>query len=349
MRSHFVILQSLGFSVESHTLDIQQYIIPPKKSYMATRSEGSQATSRAILVIAGILVLSALAYFAIKYFSEKADNEAKVEEINSLNAEVEQLEDNIVQFQKDLNDISVDLATKEQLLQQKVDELESVQANLAAARRANKTQTADIRKLELRVQELQSVLEEYDDLIAELRDENMELNTQVDSLVVRGSQMEERAIVAEQDRDRTREKLDRTVSVASALRARNITFYSFREGKKEKEFTTLARWRMKDLQICFTILDNQIAQRGDRTVYVAIEDAAGNPVTNFTDDISGRFRFEGQDLVYTMSKTVSFFGSEIEDCVVFAYPEGGRFEKGLYYVSIYSDNNLIGQQSFEID
>ena len=316
---------------------------------MATRSDGSQATSRAILVIAGILVLSALAYFAIKYFSEKSDNEAKVEEIKSLNAEVEQLESNIVQFQKDLNDISVDLATKEQLLQQKVDELESVQANLAAARRANKTQTADIRKLELRVQELQSVLEEYDDLIAELRAENQDLSNQVDSLVVRGSEMEQRAVSAEQDREMTRQELDRTVTVASALKARNIMFYSHKEGKKEKEFTTLARWRMKDLQVCFTILENQIAQSGDRTVYVVVEDAAGNPVTNFTDDLSGRFPYDGQDKVYTTSKTVSFFGSEIEDCVVFAYPEGRRFEKGIYYVSIFSDNSLIGQSSFEID
>lgn len=316
---------------------------------MATRSDGSQATSRAILVIAGILVLSALAYFAIKYFSEHSDNEAKALEITSLNAEVEQLEENIVQFQKDLNDISVDLATKEQLLQQKVNELETVQASLASARRANKTQTADIRKLELRVQELQSVLEEYDDLIAELRAENQDLSNQVDSLVVRESQLAQSNRELEQTSSQIQEKLDRTVTVASALKARNLTFFSYKEGKKEKEFTQLARWRMKDLQVCFTILENQIAQGGERSVYVVIEDEAGNPVSNFTDDLSGRFPYQGQDKVFTASRTVSFFGSEIEDCVVFNYPEGSRFEKGIYYVYLYSDNNLIGQGSFEIN
>ncbi|MDP5171779.1 MAG: hypothetical protein NWR72_16140 [Bacteroidia bacterium] len=316
---------------------------------MATRSDGSQSTSRAILVIAGILVLSALAYFAIKYFTYKADNETQKVQIDNLSLEVEELEKSIGDFRNQVNNLEVDLTTKEQLLNEKVAELENVQASLAAARRANKTQTSQIRVLEAKVQDLQTVLEDYDDIIAKLRNENQILSGQVDSLVAREGQLQTVNQELQERNTQTREELDRTVAVASTLKARGLKFFSYKAGKKEKEFTKLAKWRMKDLQICFSILENQIAPRGDRSVYISIEDASGNPITNFTDDYSGRFPYQNEDKVYSAVKTVSFFGSEIEDCVEFAFPDGTQFEKSVYYVFVYADNALIGQSSFEID
>ncbi len=316
---------------------------------MATRSDGSQATSRAILVIAGILVLSALAYFAIKYFSAKAEIVENEQQIDDLSTEVKELEDNILQFQEQINSLEVDLATKEQLLQQKVDELVKVQSQLADARRSSKTQTAEFRKLELRLQELQSVLEEYDDLIVTLRSENQALAGQVEELTARESQLQTRTQELEQVNTQTREQLDRTVAVASTLKARSLKFFSVKSGKKEKEFTKMARWRMKDLQICYTMLENRIAPPGDRTVYAVIEDANGTPITNFSSDISGRFPYQNQDKVYSTSKTVSFFGTEMEDCMDFSLPEDTKYEKGIYYVFLFADNNPIGQGSFEID
>ena len=316
---------------------------------MATKSEGSQATSRAILVIAGILVLSALGYFAVKYFAVKSESEEKDLQIENLNTEVQQLEANVADFRNQINDLEIDLATKEQLLQDKVGELEKVQGLLAEARRSNKTQTSEIRRLESKVQELQAVLAEYDDIIASLKAENQALAGQVDSLREReGALISENRDLQARNQE-TRQELDRTVTVASALKARSFRFFSYKEGKKEKEFTTLARWRMKDLQLCFSILENQIATRGDRSVYAVIEDAAGNTLTNFTDGYSGRFPYQGQDKAYSCSASIGFFGTEIEECMVFGLADEGKFEKGVYYVFLYADNNLIGQSSFEIN
>ena len=99
---------------------------------MASRKTDSNTTSRFILVIAGMLVLSALAYFSIKYFSEKGANQEKENKINQLNEEIVQLEEEIFSFKTELEQRDMDLATKEKMLDEKNMELESMINQLAS-------------------------------------------------------------------------------------------------------------------------------------------------------------------------------------------------------------------------
>jgi len=90
---------------------------------MASSSNSSKQTSRIILMIAGLLVLTSMGYFAYQYFSEKQENKESTIQIERLNTEIFELEEKIYSFEVMLEDRKLDLATKNKELEAKKREL----------------------------------------------------------------------------------------------------------------------------------------------------------------------------------------------------------------------------------
>ncbi|MCB0851259.1 MAG: hypothetical protein KDD63_03375, partial [Bacteroidetes bacterium] len=146
---------------------------------MAGSIDSSKTTSRAILVIVGILVLSALTYFSFKYFSEKQANETNLATIEDLSTEILDLEEKILDMEEAIEDQNVELAEKDKLLEEKYKEIEAMATRLSQARKEDKTKTAKIRQLESRVTELKSLVDQYSEKIGFLTEENKILAGQV--------------------------------------------------------------------------------------------------------------------------------------------------------------------------
>ncbi|MEZ4773157.1 MAG: hypothetical protein R3D00_08240 [Bacteroidia bacterium] len=316
---------------------------------MASTLDSSKTTSRAILVIVGILVLSALAYFSVKYFSEKGANEENVATIENLNNEILQLEEKILNLEVAIEDQNMELAEKDKLLEEKYEELEAMVGRVAEAKKDNKANIAKIKQLESRVSELKGLVDQYSKQIEYLKEQNRQLTGQVDSLVVIEGELTVQNKTLTARNEATSRELEQTRKIASALKTKDFRFINIKKpGKKEKEEEEFSRRTLKDIRICFTILENPITPSGEKEVYLVYENPDGTANTNFTSGFSGKFIHNDEEKVYTVMKSINYENDATEVCMDYSPAEENKYQKGTQYVSVYCDGRLIGQGTFEV-
>jgi Tfp pilus assembly protein PilN len=315
---------------------------------MASSKNSSNMTNRLILVVAGMLVLSALAYFSIKYFSEKSENQKKSNQISQLNTEILDLEEQIFELNNDLEEKDMDLAAKEKKIEDNKIQIKDLLARLNEAKERDKTQTDLIRGYENRLKELEGLLENYQNQITFLKDQNLLLTGQVDSLQVTQIRLQEEYLSLKANNDENLEELEQTVEKASVLRAADYQYFSVNKKGKIKEETDFRRRTLKDMRICFTIFENLVAKSGLRDVYLVLENPDGSPNTNFGDGYSGTFRTNGQEISYSAKALLDYNRRSQQVCIDYSPEIDQKFEKGTHKFRIYTDGRLIGQSDFEV-
>ncbi|MEM6764109.1 MAG: hypothetical protein AAF824_01950 [Bacteroidota bacterium] len=317
---------------------------PDYSKNMATSSDQSKNTSRIVLLVVGILVLCALGYFATKYFTEKQENEKNLADIKELNNEILSLEEKILNFEVSLEDKNIEIAEKDKLLEEKYMELEAVVARLAQAKQSSKADKGKIRQLEAKVGELQVFLDQSRAEVEYLKAENALLTGQVDSLNTTTVQLQTRNQSLQETTARTEQELQETKQIAAALRATELSYFSVKKGKA-KEDREFRRGSMKDFRVCFTLLENQLAEKGGKEIFMVYENPSG---TISTSNGSGKFFYRGQQKEYSAKGLINYSGSQQEVCIDFQQPEGFKYEKGIQYISLYTEGKLIGQGNFRI-
>ena len=100
--------------------------------------------------------------------------------------------------------------------------------------------------------------------------------------------------------------------------------------------------------MCFTLLENRIAQPGNREVFLVIENPDGTVSANFTDNFSGKFTIDGSEKIYSVRTVVNFNRRSQEVCLNYSPSKENAFQKGVQYVFVYSEGNLIGQGNFTL-
>jgi myosin heavy subunit len=311
---------------------------------MANRSDSSKHTSRIILVIAGLLVLTSLGYFAFQYFSQKQQNEANIIKVEDLNNEILGLEERILDFEMTMDEKDMDLSEKQRLIEEKKIELQRLSAMLQQSKQNDRANLAKVKDLEQRLEMSNRLLGQYTDELEALKQENTQLTGQVASLQETQGELRAHNLSLRQQQDSTLQALNETTELASALKARD--FRVMRLGRnREVEKEEFRKWSMRDLRVCFTLLENSVAQAGRRTVYLVYENPDGSINTN---DDSGTFNYQGRSRTYSVKTDVDYRNLSQESCLDFIRPDGFDYQKGPQYLSVYTEGNLLGQGSFEI-
>ena len=93
--------------------------------------------------------------------------------------------------------------------------------------------------------------------------------------------------------------------------------------------------RAERLRIDFTLLSNEMANPGERTVYARVTSPEGYLLA----DSDATFVCEGTPLIYTAAREVDY---QNEDLAVALYYSGDGIESGTYKVEIYADGLLVG-------
>lgn len=320
---------------------------------MASTSNSSKNTSRAILVIVGILVLSALGYFATKYFSEKESNKQKEVKIDKLSNEIIDLEEKLLAFELDQEDKELELADKNDQLNRKNEELDRLYTQINQYKRENKSNLAKVKQLETRLTDLQSLIARYQSTIADYQQRYAELEAEKDSIAenegklkVQNRNLMDQAATAKREKQEIEE-------IAARLTASDLRYFNVRKNGREDEGIEFARRKMNDVKVCFTIAENLFAESGSRNVYLVYEnptDATQN--LNYTDGVSGSFTYEGAQREYSAKTSFMFKRLAQEVCITYKPDPDLKtkeaYQKGPQYISLYTEENLIGQGSFEI-
>ncbi|GAB4405954.1 MAG: hypothetical protein OHK0039_07300 [Bacteroidia bacterium] len=310
---------------------------------MASTKNNSQ-TSRAILVIVGILVLTSLGYFAFKYFEAKQQNTEKDATIESLSNEVFELGEQISQLKIENEEQAETVIEKEQQLADRQREIQELMGRLDQARRERKESQARISQLEQQLAGYRQDLADKQAQIRRLQEENRTLGMAVDSLRRRNQYTEQQNEALQEENAVKARELEATRDIASRLKVAEFHFYPYnvKKGKRDKETSTFSK-RTEAIEVCFLLLDNALAPKGERDLYLVIDDPDAQTLTHPADP--GTFVHQGRNKYYSATTRIDYRGLSAEVCIVFEQP-GRRLAEGPHFVQVYTDDDMIGTAEF---
>ena len=170
----------------------------------------------------------------------------------------------------------------------------------------------------------------------------------IDSLLVENDQLKKDKTELSSTVESLSKNLETTVSTASVLKAEyfKVTAYKHKSGDKYSE--TMMAKRSNKLEACFSLLENALAKKGPRTVYVRMMEPGGKVLGNRAEG-SSTFRKTGseEDLLFTASQGIDYTNAKQDLCL--SYEEKERvFVAGTYLMEVYVDGNLAGVSSVSL-
>lgn len=157
--------------------------------------------------------------------------------------------------------------------------------------------------------------------------ENVSLRKEISTANLRADVAEERA-----------SELQNKVAQGSVLRARDIAMVAL--NANDKMITRVKN--AATLRIDFTIAANELAQTGNRTIYLCITSPDGYLLST---DAMPTFNFHGSKKGYSASRDIDY---QNEDVDVSIFYKGSGFIPGTYKIELYTGGNLIGSSEIAV-
>lgn len=246
--------------------------------------------------------------------------------INDLTVDKETLTAEMVQLQEDYSNLS---STNDTLNNELMLEREKVAELLERIKKTEANNRAKLRKYEKELGTLRSIMRGY--------------IKQIDSLNTLNTTLRKEAAVAKKEaresRNRyenlksTTEELGKQVERGSVVKGRGVTMIAVSENGKETERSS----RTVKLKACLNLVENTLAKKGPRTVYIRVKGPDGILMTSDQQQI---FNMNGEQMIYSASRQVDYQGAEVEVCVFFG--ASGQFTKGVYTVDAYTTECKLG-------
>ena len=246
--------------------------------------------------------------------------------INDLNDEKDALTEQMVQLQTDYSLLSSNNDTLNYQLEL---EKEKVEQLIERVKSTEATNRRKIRQYEKELGTLRSIMRSY--------------IVQIDSLNTLNTTLRADAAKAREEARSSRKKYDdlksttdqfaKQVEKGSVLKGRGFNFTAITAKGKETNRSS----RVDKLKACVALVENEIAQKGERNIYIRIKGPDGILMTESQDQI---FEVEGEKMIYSASRMVDYQGAEIEICIYFDSTQ--QFVKGVYTVDIYTTDGKIG-------
>ena len=281
------------------------------------------------IAIVLLILLIPLTIFAVK-------NYGKVKTIEQDYALVESarrlFEEQNSMLQRDAESLVEELEqykSKNDTMMQKYQEAVVMLEQLQKEKTYNYNQLAKYRR---EVDMLKGVMKGYLRQIDSLNDINTDLHAKNVAYEKERSGYQERVERAEEKA----EELNTKVRIGSVIRTGGVRIVALNDnGKTVKRIKVASR-----LRVDFELTANELAEPGEKTIYVCITDPEGYVLSPADKMIP--FTFEGEGLTASAMRKVSY---ENESVPVSIFYDGSAFQKGTYKVDIYIDGRHCGSGS----
>lgn len=302
---------------------------------MALDFKSPQNQMRLMIVLAALLVIAIIAIIFTGTTMTRKLNEAELtneqlqleneqlqlsNEYQTLNNEFAQYEDQSVMLAND------SLVAKYAAAKSKVEAL------IQELKSEKRKSAAQIKKLQDEINTLKGILRHYVAQIdslgkenanlrnenAEIKQRNQQLTTRVDNVTKKADELSQRMVLAE--------KLNVTGLNLVGLK---------KNGKTEKNIT-----KAKQLEVTFTIPQNNSTPVGEKAIYLRIVSPEGTLLGN-----GGSFSFEGGNVQSTARKTIEYAGEEISNIKIY-WDVTTALTPGDYTVELFCDNYRLVSRRF---
>jgi Tfp pilus assembly protein PilO len=288
-----------------------------------TPPQKKSGKSRFLLIVT--ILLSAALIGSLVYIYQLTKQSE--EELAIANAEKQEVINNLEQLKTDYGELRV---SNDTLNAQLTSERKKIDALMDRIKKTDATNRAKMRQYEKEIVNLKSLLTGYVHQIDSLNVLNKALREE--NIKVRSEISQSKRQVEELSQERT--ALKSMVEKGGELKTRDISAIALNSRDK---VATKAR-QTEQIKICLTLIENDLAKRGTRNVYVRIKSPDGSlltqSVTNLFDPVSG-----GSQLIYSAMREVDYNGEELEVCI---YYKDTDFMSGAFDIEVFLDGAFVG-------
>jgi hypothetical protein len=287
----------------------------------------SLQTTHILIALAALLVIMIGVLGWLLY--ERKQDSIRFEEVTLEKFElIGELED----LSREYDDLMTDNVTMNAELVERQEEVEKLIEELRRTRVENTTRINEYRR---ELGTLRDVLKSYIVQVDSLNQANIRLREE-------NVQVRQQAVVAEtqlkQEREVT-ENLSARVELGSRLMIENLAALPI--NARGREINRVGR--TEQVQVCFTLRRNAIAEPGMRVVYIRIRRPDGLVLASSSDNI---MIVDNEPMVFTASREINYENLDIDVCIY--YNDDGSLIDGTYQVTLYTEGYQIGVAQFSL-
>jgi len=291
----------------------------------------TQKKSKVQSIILIILALGIIGLVIDKILQKNKTDEIIVE-LTESNTEKQNISDELKGLYQqydglktDNDSINVKLGVEQTKIKKLMEELKYVQISNATK----------IKELKQEVSTMRTIMRSYIVQIDSLNTKNQQLT--VENKDVKNKY--QTALSEKKGLSSERDSLAGTVQKAATLKAINMIATGINiRGKETNKISNLDK-----IKVCFTVDENIIASKGNKTVYLRI---AKPDKYVLIESEYNLFEFEGKQIAYSAKRDIVYKGDQTDICIYYKKTE--ELIPGLYYVDLFADGKRIGTMAFSL-
>lgn len=280
-----------------------------------------------LVIIGALVIICGLLYW--KYTGEKQQSQ----EIQSqLNQEKDSIESNLTNLYADYTGLE---SNNDSLNKELAVERGKIQGLIKQVKSEKAINYQKIKDYQSELGSLRSIMRNYIQQIDSL-------NTLNQHLIAENVKVREESTMtkmANKELSTQNDELSTKVQKGSVIKARDIVSTPINSRGKE---VTRAR-RVEKIKVCFTLIENEIAQPDLRDAFVRI---TGPDKFVLTKSETDQFDFNGEKIVFSAKREVDYQNKDVDLCIF--YDNKGDLLVGSYEIAVFLDGILIGQSQFLI-
>ncbi|MFV9483753.1 hypothetical protein ACNI3T_07935 [Christiangramia sp. ASW11-125] len=287
-------------------------------------------SNTALKVLTGVLAVAliALSIYTIKFYNEEKENKEILQKEKTVIED--ELNELIIKYDEAIDENEVmdqDLVNARDRITRLLDSVKDNEANLVMISRYRR----EIGNLKAEKDRLFRVVDS-------LSAQNQQLSTSLDSTSVA---LQERTRFSDSLRN-TNQSLSTKVDKASRLKITGLKGEGVIVRNSGKLVENDRTGRIDQIRTCFTLTANDLADTGEKTMYVQVY----NPENELVGD-QIVVQHEGGAMVYSASSKVFYEKDELDVCILSNTDEDKLLE-GTYKVYVYNDAVLLANGSFSL-
>ncbi|MCS7188307.1 MAG: hypothetical protein RMJ66_00570 [Bacteroidia bacterium] len=297
-------------------------------------------------IIAGVLLVVVSGIAGVLYWKlrqTRQENIQLTEEKVQLEEEIRELDQRITSMQTELERKDIELSEKSRRIEELAKELEKARARIRKYEEQGRISARQAEEMRYKTEQMAYYIQKYQERIKQLEEENERLRAKTEELEARIQRKETEIQQAQAEKER----LEVKVRAASYLKAIDFRYAILRENGKEEWDTEFRARKIHKLKVCFTLLENEVAEEGERTAYVVISDPTNKVITNFSTS-SGYFTLMDSEQPFSTKVVFRYNKSRQEVCAIYERPSDQELHKGTYVVSVFCEGVQIGQGQFQV-
>ncbi len=311
---------------------ISVFSVRTKNQLVTEQPKKSNKAAIAIALLSIVVIVQ-----GIKIYLDYKDKAAVQQELDVTS-------ENLDSTLKRLDEIKTELDDKIAQIQKlggDVAELEKARAEVEVELKSvRKRNDKAIRELKDRVEGYEELLLAKDEEIQKLQSLNKELFSENKNLKTKQNVLNDSINRLAKNKDDLQSK----VTLASQLKAENITVAALSSKGKERESPFRSR-QLEKLKVEFNLAENKVAPIEGKKIMIRVVDENGQPIFN-VDKGSGTFILDGKEEFYTAAQEILFDNTKQK--LTFIYEKGSDYASGNYTVEIFADNYKMGTVQFSV-